>query len=92
MHPKVPQFLTVPYISSVYTELTIDHENIPYCEEAVHLGISRKTNNSLDVDERIQRARRAAYALMGAGLHGRNGLPPHITFHIWTTYSLNVNE
>ena len=44
---------TVPYSSSVYTELTIDHESIPYYEKAVHLGISRKTNNSLDVDERI---------------------------------------
>ena len=35
---------TVPYSSSVYTELTIDHEGIPYSEEAVHLGISRTTN------------------------------------------------
>ena len=79
---------TVPYSSSVYTELTIDHESIPYSEEAIHLGISRKTNNALDVDERIRRARRAAYALMGAGLHGRNGLPPHVSFHIWVIYVL----
>ena len=79
---------TVPYSSSVYTELTIGHESTPYCEEAVHLGISRKTNNFLDVDEKIQRARRAAYALMGADLHGRNVLPPHTAFNIWTTYVL----
>ena len=79
---------TIPFHSTVHTELMIDNEEMPYCEEAVHLGISRRSNNSLDVDDRIQCARRTLYALMGAGMHGRNGIPPHIAFHVWSTYVL----
>jgi len=79
---------TIAYNSAVHTKLTIDGEPMPYCEEATHLGIARNASNSLDTDERIQRARRTMYALMGAGLHGRNGLPPHLSYHIWCTYVL----
>lgn len=60
--------------------------DIPYPEEYTHLGIVRNQNNQLNVDERIQTARKTAYALMGAGFHGKDGLAPHVSYHIWETY------
>jgi hypothetical protein len=33
-------------------------------------------------------ARRTSYALMGAGLHGLNGLPPAVYIHIYKIYNL----
>ena len=79
---------TISYNSTVDIELSIDSDHIPYVQEATHLGISRKNDNSLDVSSRIQLARKTIYALMGAGLHGRNGLAPHISSQLWSTYAL----
>ncbi len=79
---------TIQYGSKVQFGLEIDGENIPYCDESMHLGINRNTTNKLDVDHRIQLARRTMYALMGAGLHGKSGLAPHVSYHIWNTYAL----
>ena len=78
----------IPYHSAVHTTLTVNDEEMPYCDEAVHLGISRKISDSFDVEGRIRCVMRTVYALMGAGLHGRNGIPPHKAFHIWSTYVL----
>ena len=54
-----------------------------------HLGISRKSGKlSPDelVSQRIQLAQRTCYALMGAGLHGTNGLSPVIAWRMYLTY------
>ena len=67
---------TISYGSVVNVGLEIDGENIPYSEESMHLGISRNINNVLNVDDRIQLARRTMYALMGAGLHGEEWACP----------------
>lgn len=79
---------TISYGSSVQLGLEIGGEEIPYCEESMHLGVCRNTDNKLNVDYRIQLARKTMYALMGAGLHGKNGLAPHVSYHIWTTYAV----
>ena len=43
----------------------------------VHLGITWMKNKTCpDVDESIKAARRTTYSLLGAGLHGNNGLDP----------------
>jgi hypothetical protein len=55
-----------------------------------HLGIYRNdTNSNSDtVQARIKDARRAAYSLMGAGLHGLNGTGPEVAITLYTTYVL----
>ena len=40
------------------------------------------------VDENINKARRVAYALMGTGFHGFNGLHPKVSLKLWDTYIL----
>jgi hypothetical protein len=40
----------------------------------------------LHVQEKVKLARRTLYALMGAGLHGLNGLHPLVSVHLYKTY------
>lgn len=77
---------TIAYFTSKIDPVTLDGVDIPVTNEATHLGISRNQSNSVDVDNRIQLGRRTAYAMMGAGLHGRDGLTPSASFHLWMTY------
>ena len=53
-----------------------------------HLGIMRTADgrNRATIDARIQLARRTAYGLMGAGLHGLNGVSPGVNVKILNTY------
>ncbi|KAH3736211.1 hypothetical protein DPMN_042774 [Dreissena polymorpha] len=47
-------------------------------DTSVHLGITRKTSVcetvEVNVETNISKARRVLYSLLGAGLHGHNGL------------------
>ena len=56
---------------------TMNGKDVEVVDECVHLGIHRDSNtrsgHTKTVDERIQSARRCAYSLMGAGLHGQMG-------------------
>ena len=47
-----------------------------------------KIANKCLVEERITSARRTAYALMGAGFHGHNGLNPKVSRTIYNLYVL----
>ena len=53
-----------------------------------HLGIMRTSDgkNSSTINERVKVARRTAYGLMGAGLHGLNGVSPEVNLKIFNTY------
>ena len=42
------------------------------------------------IDERISLARRCAYSLMGAGLHGENGDGPKGLIALWSSMSYHV--
>ncbi|XP_071170832.1 uncharacterized protein [Mytilus edulis] len=59
---------------------------------STHLGIERdntsNTGTKLVVKKRIITARRTVYALMGAGLHGLNGVNPKAAIHLIQTYVL----
>ena len=68
--------------------ITLRNQNIPYPDEYVHLGIVRSYSKHANIDERIQLARRAMYGLMGAGMHGRNGLSPQLSYQLWKIYVL----
>ncbi len=50
-----------------------------------HLGIQRNTSNSADIENKINLGRRAAYSLMGAGLHCGNGLKQDICARLWNS-------
>ena len=53
-----------------------------------HLGVTRdNTSAHLTVEDRISTARRAMYALMGAGLHRVNGLPVSTYMHLFNTFT-----
>ncbi|CAG2213888.1 unnamed protein product [Mytilus edulis] len=65
---------------------TMNSEEIPTSQSAVHLGIERDNSSKFGTknvsNARISAARKATYALMGAGLHGLNGLNPTVSIHI----------
>ena len=55
---------------------TINTRKIPVNSQSTHLGIDRTTKSaSVTVEARLHTARSTLYALLGAGLHGLNGLP-----------------
>jgi len=65
-------------------------EEMSMVENATHLGIIRtgslKQNVTQNVEENIKKARRSAYALLGNGFHGENGLDPETSIHLYKIY------
>ena len=59
-------------------------------DEFEHLGQIWKTGStSPDIGNRISKARRMSYALIGVGVHNSNGLDPVASLHITRTYILS---
>ena len=58
--------------------------------DCTHLGLLRSTNSSNRtlVEERLKLARRTTYMLMGAGVHGRNGINPITSNKLLNIYVL----
>ena len=56
--------------------------------ECTHLGLLRSTtkNQAQLIDARMQLARRTTYSLMGAGLHGNNGVHPLLSAKMLSTF------
>ncbi|XP_062585188.1 uncharacterized protein LOC134246859 [Saccostrea cucullata] len=67
-------------------EVKLGNETINHVSSLKHLGIERNSTNTPDVSQRIETARRTLYALLGSGMHGKNGLSPVITLNMWTTF------
>ena len=70
----------------------IDGRKLEVTSEETHLGIQRMDNckASKSVGSNIQKARRSAYAMMGAGMHGINGLHIKVNLQLGTgLYYLN---
>ncbi|VDH95017.1 Hypothetical predicted protein [Mytilus galloprovincialis] len=72
-------------------EFLLNGSLIQQSETATHLGITRDSKSRFDsstvVQERISTARRATYAMMGAGLNGiLNGLNPCVSLHLIRIY------
>ncbi|KAK3108897.1 hypothetical protein FSP39_018158 [Pinctada imbricata] len=66
--------------------ITMGEGQIKQVTETKHLGIERNESNTPNTQERIKTARKTVYSLLGAGLHGCNGISPIISFNMWTTY------
>jgi hypothetical protein len=69
------------------------HDNpVPVTQLVTHLGVLRESEKSTTiskfVSERLKVGRGSLYALMGAGLHGLNGLSPITSHKLYTTYVL----
>ena len=75
-----------------HRECILNGKALGMAEEYKHIGVTRYRNlkaaNKCLVEERIKSARRTAYALMGAGFHGHNGLNPTVTKTIYNLYVL----
>ena len=70
-------------------------EEVTPTDDNTHLGIIRSAGKLIAPDvliseslERLQLARRTRYALMGAGLHGSNGISPVVAWSMYKTYVL----
>ena len=67
-------------------ELNMGDNSIEQTNETKHLGLMRNSDNKIKVDERIRVGRKTIYALLGPGLHARQGTCPTISYKIWKTY------
>eukprot|EP00918_Siedleckia_nematoides_P006774 GHVU01014760.1.p1 GENE.GHVU01014760.1~~GHVU01014760.1.p1 ORF type:complete len:235 (+),score=19.09 GHVU01014760.1:453-1157(+) len=68
---------------------TLGPTTIPVVENATHLGIIHDVDSlgvNSTIAQNIQKSRKALYALMGAGLHGKNGLTPKVNLHLLDIY------
>jgi hypothetical protein len=79
-----------PEEASQSMPLLLNSSAIDYSKSETHLGIQRSDDGKATetVNNRINTARRAAYALMGAGLHGMNGTGPVVAMTLINTYVL----
>jgi hypothetical protein len=71
-------------------EWTFNNENLPVSESVTHLGIQRCSNitatSKKTIENRIITAKKTIFSLMGAGLHGLNGVNPKVSIHLLQTY------
>ena len=51
-----------------------------------HIGLIRQSEGKNDISPRIQKGRRTMYALLGTGLHGKNGINPEVSHKIYVTF------
>ncbi|XP_062592537.1 uncharacterized protein LOC134253978 [Saccostrea cucullata] len=65
---------------------TLGDKEIEEVETTKHVGLIRSSNGKNDIQSRIQLGRRTMYALLGAGLHGKNGINPKVSYKIYTTF------
>lgn len=62
-------------------------------EEATHLGLQIDSSTggiTASITSNIKKAQRAIYGLMGAGLHGKNGVPPKVAITLYKIYILPI--
>ena len=69
-------------------QVQLGGQNISQVSQAIHLGVERNENNTPDTQKRIETARKTMYALLGSGMHGKNGISPVITIQMWNTFVL----
>ena len=67
---------------------SLNDEKVQVVDSGKHLGVERniQSTNKDVIQERTMIGRRTTYALMGAGLHGLNGINPKIALKLIQTY------
>ena len=73
-------------------QLQLNNKPIDNVQTHKHLGILRDTHptNMTSTMERIRTARGQVYSLMGAGLHGFNGLHPRVSLKLWNSNIVSI--
>jgi hypothetical protein len=59
---------------------------IPIAKSARHLGVDRFPDSltpDAHIEDRISTGRKTAHSMMGAGMHGVNGISPRITTNLY---------
>lgn len=74
-------------LNSQNLELLYNNEKVPINTSTKHLGLEL-SENSIDAEKIIQKSRKTIYALMGAGVHGMNGINPVVSRKIWDRYNI----
>ena len=72
---------------TTYSGWKLGTDEMSPSNDYTHLGLNWSTNNQgPDVENKIELARSTAYALLGVGLHGDNGLDPGTSLRIISTF------
>lgn len=76
--------------SSMDFSVQLYNTKLATSDAEAHLGIVRASDrsNTETIGNRITTARRTCYSLMGAGLHGLNGVGPEVGRHLLSIYVL----
>ena len=95
IQPVKSVVLPVPYhmreLKDCDIQIKVDNKDLPVVSQTMHMGIMRSANTQESaVQENIKKARRTIYSLMGAGLHGENGLDPDTSIHLIQTYVIPI--
>ena len=65
---------------------TMGNLHIEEVQSTKHIGQIRQSEGKNYISSRIQKGRRTMYALLGAGLHGKNGINPEVAHKIYVTF------
>ncbi|KAK3105639.1 hypothetical protein FSP39_002449 [Pinctada imbricata] len=88
INPTKSEILVFKTNSKSSQEVVVKYGNnqIKQVTSLKHLGIERNETNTPNITQRIETARKTLYALLGSGLHGKNGISPAITIGMWNTF------
>ena len=67
-------------------EFYLHDKPLEIVSEYTHIGMEHLASGKEMNSERIKMARRTCYSLMGAGMHGYNGINPEVIIKLWNTY------
>ena len=84
--------ITLNSKNNILPQLLLNNKWLDQSSKEVHLSIYRNSvgSNTDTVQERIKSAWRAAYSLMGAGMHGLNGVGPQIGARQYCVYIIPI--
>jgi hypothetical protein len=92
IHPQKTYLISYNYKSTSEDSWSLGDNNIPLSDSLVHLGLTRVTDQlcpDKGINDHVSGARATLYSLLGAGVHGRNGLTPSVTRSIYQTYVMS---
>ena len=87
IHPSKSSITNMAKAQNEALTYHLGDDIIPEASSFIHLGLEWRANKTgPDIHGKIAQARKASYALIGAGMHGGNGLSPAVSRKIIDTY------
>ena len=95
IQPDKSVLLPVPYKAAEKQDsdfqIMVADKAMPVVTQTMHMVIMRSANSQESaVQENIKKDRKTAHSLMGAGLHGENGLDPDTSIYLLQTYVIPI--